>query len=347
MHWILCRMIRMWKAMLECHHSQYITISLAYHAKSSTGIPQGDTQREIMTQLQDKVECFGLSFANWINSHTSYVGALNGWMQNCILLPRERSKGRRAFSPRRIVGPPLFCLCQEWSAGIKLLPSEELSDSIKALLSDLRGSVEQQGKEMQKTERTVLDTSNNEESVCRDEENRNKSSNMSCVHSSLGKVLDQLTKFSEASLKMFEHIRQKSETARTDYSKCKQPRSWGFCVIEESRFCSLTLDFGWQLVFVNQKLLHIFWEEIVKELAVLQDFSVFFNLCQVKEKVALLISLSFSLSQVLHLQVKWSLYDCQLSSASSADKMTKAYLVFNYYHFICRLRPVDHPNSFW
>lgn len=214
--------------MLECHHSQYITISLAYHAKSSTGIPQGDTQREIMTQLQDEIECFGLSFADWINSHTSYVAALNGWMQNCILQPRERSKGRRAFSPRRVMGPPLFFLCQDWSAGIKLLPSEELSDSIKALLSDLRDSVEQQGKEMQKTERTVLDTSNNEESLCKDDENEksgdNSSSNVSSIHSSLGKVLDQLTKFSEASLKMFEHIRQKSETARTEYSKYMQPR---------------------------------------------------------------------------------------------------------------------------
>ncbi|XP_058179529.1 protein ALTERED PHOSPHATE STARVATION RESPONSE 1 [Rhododendron vialii] len=221
-------MIRMWKAMLECHHSQYITISLAYHAKSSTGIPQGDTQREIMSQLQDEIECFGLSFANWINSHTSYVAALNGWMQNCILQPRERSKGRRAFSPRQVTGPPLFFLCQDWSAGIKLLPSEELSDSIKALLSDLRDSVEQQGKEMQKTERTVLDTSNNEESLCKDNENEksddNSSSNISSIHSSLGKVLDQLTKFSEASLKMFEHIRQKSVSARTEYSKYMQPR---------------------------------------------------------------------------------------------------------------------------
>jgi Protein of unknown function (DUF632) len=29
-------MIRMWKTMLECHHAQFITISLAYHARRST-----------------------------------------------------------------------------------------------------------------------------------------------------------------------------------------------------------------------------------------------------------------------------------------------------------------------
>ncbi|KAK3042983.1 hypothetical protein RJ639_000960 [Escallonia herrerae] len=109
-------LVRMWKAMLECHHAQYITISLAYHAKSSTGTSQVDTKREIMAQLQHEIECFGLSFADWINSHTSYVEALNGWLQNCILQPTERSKGRRAFSPRRVLELPIIVLCRDCCA---------------------------------------------------------------------------------------------------------------------------------------------------------------------------------------------------------------------------------------
>ncbi|XP_057500562.1 protein ALTERED PHOSPHATE STARVATION RESPONSE 1-like isoform X1 [Actinidia eriantha] len=218
-------LIRMWKAMLECHHAQYITISLAYHAKTSTGTPQGDTQRQIMMQLQDEIECFSLSFADWINSHTAYVEALNGWMQNCILQPQERSKGRRAFSPRRVLAPPAFVLCRDWSAGIKSLPSDELSDAIKAFLGDLRDSIRQQGEELQKKQRTV-DSSNIGESEVKDDENGDdKSSNLSSIETSLAKVLDQLTKFSEASLKMYEDIRQKSETARTAYSKYGPQRS--------------------------------------------------------------------------------------------------------------------------
>ncbi|EOX92157.1 HAT transposon superfamily isoform 2, partial [Theobroma cacao] len=139
-------LLRMWKAMLECHHSQYITISLAYHSRSSTGAPQGDSRRQIMTQLQQEIECFGISFTDWVNSHASYLEALNGWLQNCIIEPQERSKHRNPFSPHRYLGlgPPIFVLCREWSAGIKALPAEELSDAIKAFLSDLCHLMDQQ-----------------------------------------------------------------------------------------------------------------------------------------------------------------------------------------------------------
>ncbi|KAJ8557294.1 hypothetical protein K7X08_002919 [Anisodus acutangulus] len=229
---------RMWRAMLECHHAQYITISLAYHAKASASSLHGDTQKLIMTQLQDEVECFGLSFANWINSHTSYVEALNSWLQNCILQPRERTKGRRAFSPRRVLAPPIFVLCRDWSNGIKSLPSEELSDAIKDFLYDLRLSVGHHSEELQKKETTTTEPGNeelqkkettttepgNEESEAKDEEkNDEKLSNLNCIHSSLTRVLDRLTKFSEASLKTCEDIKQKCETARNAYVNYRPP----------------------------------------------------------------------------------------------------------------------------
>lgn len=216
-------LVRMWKAMLECHHAQYITISLAYHAKNSTRTPQGDAKQEIMDQLQHEMECFGLSFADWINSHNSYVEALNGWLQNCIMQPREKSKGRRAFSPRRVVAPPIIVLGRDWSAGIKNLPSEELTEAIKSLLYDLRHSVQRQEEEPQNKE-PVLDASSNIEADVK-EENPAGSSNLSSIHSSLTKVLDRLTKFSEASLKMYEDIRQKNETAQNAYSNYRPPRS--------------------------------------------------------------------------------------------------------------------------
>ncbi|CAI9758242.1 unnamed protein product [Fraxinus pennsylvanica] len=214
---------RMWKAMLECHHNQYITISLAYHAKTSAGIVHGETQRQIINQLLDEVEYFGLSFADWINSYTSYVEALNSWLQNCILQPRERQKGRRAFSPRRVLAPPIFVLCRDWSAGIKSLPSEEVSDAIKAFLSDLRRSVRHQPDESHKKE-TADDLQINEESESKDEEkNEDRASNLSCIQTSLTKVLDWLTKFSEASVKMCDDIRQKCETARNAYDNYRAP----------------------------------------------------------------------------------------------------------------------------
>ncbi|KAK7399520.1 hypothetical protein VNO78_10705 [Psophocarpus tetragonolobus] len=220
-------MIRMWKAMLECHHAQYITISLAYHSRSSTGTLQGDVRREIMTRLLEEVEFFGLSFANWINSLTSYVEAVNAWLQNCILLPRERTKSRRPFSPRRVLAPPIFVLCRDWSAGIKALPSEELSQAIRNFLSDLHLRTEQQNDQLLKKQNSA-NASTAETETKTNEENEDESANLSCIHARLTKVLDRLTKFSEASLKMYEDIRQKSETAQNAYNNCRTFRAEKF-----------------------------------------------------------------------------------------------------------------------
>ncbi|XP_050205497.1 protein ALTERED PHOSPHATE STARVATION RESPONSE 1 [Mercurialis annua] len=209
-------LIKMWKAMLECHHTQYITISLAYHSRNATGTPQGDTRRQITQQLLEEIECFGLSFANWVNSHASYVEALNGWLQHCILQPQERSRNRKPFSPRRALAPPIFVLCRDWSAGLKALPSEELCDAIKNLLSDLCHLMGQQAEQLHKKEKSLDE--NNGESECKEEEkNEEPSTNLCSIHASLTKVLDRLNKFAEASLKMYEDIRQKSEAARLAY----------------------------------------------------------------------------------------------------------------------------------
>lgn len=208
----------MWKAMLECHHAQYITISLAYHSKSTTGTPQGDARRQILEQLLQEVECFGLSFADWINSHTSYVEALNGWLQLCILQPQERSKSRRPFSPRRSLAPPIFVLCRDWAAGIRALPSDDLIAAIRAFLSELHRMMEQQ---VAVQKRTVDAKDGEPENKDDENDSRDSFSSLSCLHTSLTKVLDRLTKFSEASLKMYEDIRQKSEAARIAYSNCR------------------------------------------------------------------------------------------------------------------------------
>ncbi|KAF5737976.1 hypothetical protein HS088_TW13G00869 [Tripterygium wilfordii] len=211
-------LIRMWKAMLECHHAQYITISLAYHSRSSKGTLPGENRRQIIDQLQQEIECFGLSFANWFNSLTSYVEALNGWLQNCILLPQERSRGRRPpFSPRRALAPPIFVIFRDWSVGIKILPSEELSNATKNFLSDLNHIMDHQAEQLQDTQK--LADGNDEEAESKDDEKNEEDVpiNLCCIHVSLAKVLDRLNKFSEASLKMYEDIRQKGEAAHIAY----------------------------------------------------------------------------------------------------------------------------------
>ncbi|KAI3824459.1 hypothetical protein L1987_05919 [Smallanthus sonchifolius] len=200
---------RMWKAMLECHHAQYITISLAYHLKTSKN--QQETKKQVMEELQQKIECFGVSFADMVNSQTWYVESINSWVQNCIIQPKERIK-RRPFSPRRSVGPPIFVICRDWSAGIQALPSQQLSDSIKAFLSHLREHEHEH-------DQAVL----NGEGDKGEEETGN---DLRSMHSSLTKVLDGLTKFSECSLKMYEDIKQKGESAQNAYSNYRPPRAF-------------------------------------------------------------------------------------------------------------------------
>lgn len=219
----LCRLTRMWKAMLECHHAQYITISLAYHSMTSAGTPQGTRHGQMISQLQCETECFGLSFANWINSLTSYVEAINGWLQNCILRPHETSKSRRRFSPNQVLFPPIFVLCRDWSAGLKDLPSDELSNAIKSFSLDVCQLIAQHAEQLQKKKKSA--DAENGESESKDNEDADASSNLFCIQTSLTKIHDRLTKFSEASLKMYERISQQNEEARITYLKCGPTRT--------------------------------------------------------------------------------------------------------------------------
>jgi len=167
-----------------------------------------------MTQLLKELECLGLSLSNWINSHTSYIESLNGWLQNCILEPRERSKNRKPFSPRRALAPPIFVLCRDWCAGIKALPYEELSHTIKYFVSNLHRTIDQQDKELHEKYNSVAASTI--------DESEDDSSHLCYIHESLTKLVHQLTKFSEASLKMYQDIRQKGEAAQTAYHSCSR-----------------------------------------------------------------------------------------------------------------------------
>ena len=156
-----------------------------------------------MAQLLEESECFGLSFSNWINHHISYIEALNVWLQNCILQPRERFKSRKPFCPLRALAPPIFVLCRDWCAGIKALPSEELSHTIKNFVSDLRCMVEQQDKELHEKQNSAVASIGGETESKTNEDSEDDSLHLCCIHASLTKLVHQLTKFAEASLKLY------------------------------------------------------------------------------------------------------------------------------------------------
>ncbi|KAL6654928.1 hypothetical protein ACP70R_008393 [Stipagrostis hirtigluma subsp. patula] len=212
-------LIRMWKAMLECHHKQFITISLAYHVKSSTSVQQGEHHRQAAMHLWNEMDCFSSSFKNWVTAHKSYVESLNAWLQKCVLQPpQDRCRRRRkvSFPPRQAVSPPIFILCRDWLAMMESLPTDELCKSIKDVMQLLRGSFEHhddQNKPKSESQECGM-LENNEQ-----EEASESVAAAEGLQSKLTTVLDRLTKFSEASLKQYEELKQNYEIARDDYKR--------------------------------------------------------------------------------------------------------------------------------
>ncbi|GJN25694.1 hypothetical protein PR202_gb13556 [Eleusine coracana subsp. coracana] len=187
-------LIRMWKAMLECHQT-------VYH--NHTGIPC------------ERLNLRSASFKIWITAHKSYVEALNAWLQKCVLQPRQDRRRRRrkvSFPPRQAVSPPIFILCRDWLAMMESLPTDELCKSIKDVMQLIRDSFEHHDdQDKPKSESQECGMLNNEQ------EASGSVAAAEGLQSKLTTVLDRLTKFSEASLKQYEELKHKYEVARDDY----------------------------------------------------------------------------------------------------------------------------------
>ncbi|KAL4582884.1 hypothetical protein LXL04_007445 [Taraxacum kok-saghyz] len=195
-------LIKMWKSMMECHHAQYTTIASSHISRTTTH--QNQTNPQIMIDLQHDLECFALTFTDLIKCYTSYIDSINNWLQNCITQPKERAKSRRVFSPRRAVAPPIFVICRDWLAGVRALPAQKLGDAIKDLLCHVRRV-------------SMEEFENREMGGERDEV-------LSKIHLGLTKVLDRLSRFSEESLRMYEDIKENSETAGNVYLNYHRPQ---------------------------------------------------------------------------------------------------------------------------
>ncbi|XP_076930677.1 protein ALTERED PHOSPHATE STARVATION RESPONSE 1-like [Bidens hawaiensis] len=203
----------MWKAMLECYHAQYTTIKSANHSRTRTNHTETNNHM-IMVELEHDVECLGSAFSDLVKSYTSYVESINNWLQNCITQPKERVKGRRTFSPRRAVAPTIFIMCQDWSGGIRTLPSQKVSDVIKELLCNIRRLLVE---EELKSKELSLNGNGEEKKITEWD--------LSMVDGSLTKVFDRLTNYCEESWTMYQDIKEKSETAGILYSNYRRPPS--------------------------------------------------------------------------------------------------------------------------
>ncbi|CAA6664422.1 unnamed protein product [Spirodela intermedia] len=208
---------RMWKAMLECHHAQFITISLAYHAKAEGRRRRQGGRREAMGHLWREMEFFGRALRRGGGAAAAGPG-----------------EGRRAaaFSPRRALAPPIFVLCRDWLAAATSLPAGELSAAVAALAADLAGWCrrEEEADEEEKKKKKKLPAVCSEaaehggrlllagEQQCEQEDLVDHPHHHRLLQMGLARLFDRLTKFSEASLKAYEDITRAAEIARAAYA---------------------------------------------------------------------------------------------------------------------------------
>ncbi|CAO2813663.1 unnamed protein product [Amaranthus hypochondriacus] len=126
---------RMWKAMLECHHSQYEAIDgarglnvLAFPSNPS------DTHLEASLQLEHDLLNWTYRFTEWIGAQKSYVRSLNCWLLKCILYePEETADGIAPFSPGRAGAPPVFVICNHWNQSLERLSETSEKDLIDSM----------------------------------------------------------------------------------------------------------------------------------------------------------------------------------------------------------------------
>ncbi|CAN6478124.1 unnamed protein product [Victoria cruziana] len=214
--------MNMWKVMLECHHAQYITISSAYHTKTSAGT-HTDSRRDAALNLENEMNCLNASFTNYLEVQKSYVQALDCWLKKCVMFSMEKKRGRNPFTNNRAVPPPIFVLCRAWSAELDNLHPEEVVNAIKALASDVRQMSPQpdEDQKQQKKDPKNLGTSeekdNQEEKLSKASES-GRQSNLSSIQSNLVTMFDKLKQFAETSLQTYEVTRQKTETACDAYN---------------------------------------------------------------------------------------------------------------------------------
>ncbi|URD83388.1 DUF630 DUF632 domains containing protein [Musa troglodytarum] len=211
-------LIRMWKAMLECHHAQFITITLAYLTKSSTAAALGESYRQALSHLINEMGYFSHTFSNWVSAYKSYVEDLSTWLQKCVLQPQERRKGRRViFPPHQALSPPIFVLCNGWILGLKSLPCKDLCDSIEEIMSILHDSFEQPT-EAEQVGKMADELENSRGFDGKQVRDCGRPSNLDELKTGLTRLFDRLTKFSETSLKVHEDVKQGNEIASIAYA---------------------------------------------------------------------------------------------------------------------------------
>ncbi|KAL4318608.1 hypothetical protein GQ457_18G019010 [Hibiscus cannabinus] len=141
---------RMWKCMLECHHSQSQVIREAKGLGSiGSGKKLSDDHLKATLQLEHELISWTVRFASWIGAQKGYVRALNNWLLKCLYYePEVTDDGVAPFSPSRVGAPPIFVICNQWSQSMDRISEREVVDSMRIFAMSMLQLWEQDKSEM-------------------------------------------------------------------------------------------------------------------------------------------------------------------------------------------------------
>ncbi|WJX59883.1 hypothetical protein P8452_45156 [Trifolium repens] len=232
---------RMWKSMLECHHSQCEAIrearilgSVASRKKS------GDSHLLATKQLEQELINWTFQFAGWVSAQKGYVRALNNWLLKCLLyVPEETSDGIVPFSPSRIGAPPIFVICNQWSQALDRISEKEVVETMHVFTmsvlqiweqdklelhqqltqnKDLERKVrnidrddQKLQKQIQALERKIVMTSGEGKGLSVSENIIYQSDKSSNLQASLQRIFEAMERFTDESVRAYEELIQRTE----------------------------------------------------------------------------------------------------------------------------------------
>lgn len=210
----------MWREMFDCHKRQHVIVTMLIdHGSSgdcSTAVSsQPGLNREAAVILEYQLNCLHASFMKWISTQRSYLQSINSWLLKCVdpIIVRHKysSKWRNEpqFSPVRDVAPPIYVTCRNWMEGLDKLPTMDVVDAIKGLLS-VEAIVLLVGNQEKKGHFNMLKKIHKGQPV-------NWRLDDASLQCQLGNFLNRLTTFSEKSVIMYADLGSFVHTTRNRY----------------------------------------------------------------------------------------------------------------------------------
>ncbi|KAK6936277.1 protein of unknown function DUF630 [Dillenia turbinata] len=218
---------RMWEDMLKYHKLQFQIISVAYASANTKISIQSESRRQITVYLESELSCLSSSFMKWIGAQRSYLQAINGWLNKCVIFPEKSKKKRRVPAPPlRNYGPPIYVTCGVWLDMLEKLPTKEVADAAKSLAAETTSFLPRQEKNQGKGPGLSWKTNSGDEATAnmlRDEASEDWNPGLDSFRSSLAGFLDQLSNFSECSEKMYGDLKQSIQNAKAKYGHVRSP----------------------------------------------------------------------------------------------------------------------------